>query len=209
MNRVGILIVIFLCWSFGASQANAQSYNLTNLPSDFAFKAMLGFRNSQPIEYRVTFLSKSGLTYSFETIANLSGVSRPRTRGVIANEATLHPTIRSINSGRYTPHDCPPLLKPFANMGLNGTGPFPIHRTVQHIQNIWVTDRFIMVNETLEFIDRICITYDDFGFWQDFVVLDKDLTPHSWAARTNPLLTVRPEMRVSNIRIICEQQLNS
>jgi len=208
--RAGVLSIILTC--FPHNILLAQTYKLSSIPSNFSFSAVFStfpFDRSDDIEYSVTLLTKSNGHYSFERIANHSEGTSARIREVINDESDQLVSIDILNNGYFIPHDCPPSLQKCEYFSIGGIGPFLVSRIVRKSGEIWITDRFIEVEGSRQFQDRICISYDQYGFWKDFVILNQQMGRRSWAARTHPEVGSSPEIRIEALWGVCEQLLLS
>jgi len=144
--------------------ALAQAFDLSTLPADFSFVSI-----EPGARITMRFRGKEGAAYLFEeTIRQSDGT----TKTVLVRVNNASQTIYWSYDGQerfFTPHDCGPSRGSCAYVWNDEQGSTDMKSETILVGDIWFSDTFYKSGDNWVFWSRDCTTYDEFGFWIDFV----------------------------------------
>ncbi len=147
----------------------AQSFDLRGLPADYSFI-------SQGSDVRVTirFIRREESRFLFEesTLYN-DGASETVDLWLNAQSQTISYGVTGAET-RFSPHDCAPTRGACLYTWFSSEDSFEMKSVTKLVGDIWLADTYFKDGDTWEFWVRDCTTYDEFGFWMDFIRIYND-----------------------------------
>ncbi len=163
-----MLRYLLTCLAF-TTPAFAQEVDLSTIPEGYAFTSE---GNGTRVDLR--FIRREGDRYLFEESAVFADGS---TDAVLVWVNAQSQTMAWGETGKetlYAPHDCAPSIGTCFHTWFHPDDTFEM-KTVTYVENgIWVSEEFFKRGEDWVFWERDCTTYDEFGFWIDFVRIEND-----------------------------------
>ena len=165
---------------FFAPAAFAQEFDLSTIPSDYAFTS-----RSPDSTVSMRLIERAGNRYQFEESATYSDGTVSTVRVWVNERSQTLSWGEDGTNTRYAPHDCAPAKGLCFYTWTDSEGVFEMRSETILSGNIWVSDTYFKDGDSWTFWERNCTTYDEYGFWIDFVRIFNDDTSES-GARLRP-----------------------
>jgi len=188
-------LLTFLVFS---SPALAQSVDLRNLPDDFSFV-------SQGSESRVTlrFIRRDDDQFLFEETAVYSDGTSDTVKVWVNAQSQTTAWGPTGTETRFTPHDCAPSEGTCYHTWHHPDDTFEMKTETYVKDGVWVSVEYFRDGDSWAFWERDCTTYDEFGFWIDYVWIGSDGTTDAGAR------VQAGENRLDELRRVCQPPLLS
>lgn len=156
-----VLNIVFFC----GSAASAQSVDLENMPSDYSFVS-----RSEDGNTTVTYLGRDGDSFKF-TLETDDSRRQPDFQYRWMNKRSQ--TVRTQTptyTAEYLPHDCAPKNgNCYFTARREGNDDLQANRKTFRIGDVWVDNLYVVIDGETLFLKRSCTTFDEYGFWIDYV----------------------------------------
>ena len=142
----------------------AQSVDLGKIPEGYSFVSV-----SEDSTVMLRYIGRSGEVFEFEEAATYADGTQDIAQ-VWVNRFSQ--TIAwSVNGSktRYAPNDCAPSVGECIYTWFHPDGTFEMKKVTYMVGDVFVSDEYFKDGEVWSFWERACTTYDEFGFWIDFV----------------------------------------
>jgi len=156
------------------TNAFAQEVDLRTIPPDYAF-------TSQGPDSTTTMrlIERDGTRFLFEESATYSDGTVSAVHVWINQQSQTLSWGENGTETRYAPHDCAPAKGLCFYTWTDSEGVYEMKSDTHLSGNIWISDTYFKDGSTWTFWERNCTTYDEFGFWVDFVRIFNDDTSES------------------------------
>lgn len=149
-----------------ASGAGAQSVDLNTIPDDFSFTS-----RGQNGNATISYIGRAGNLFKFRSDRDASQ-GHPEVLLIWTNSASQAIRIEweDGETAKYTPHGCGPALGDcdFVVRHSSGTVSKRTRETFM-IGDVWVDRTYFIIEGKRVFQSQSCTTFDEYGFWIDYV----------------------------------------
>jgi hypothetical protein len=176
LDKDRILLKSLLPLLFFASATFAQEFDLGSIPPDYAFTS-----RSPDSTTNMRLIKRAGDRWLFEESATYADGTVSAVRVWVNRKSQTLSWGEGGTETRYAPHDCAPEKGLCFYTWTDSEGVFEMKSETRISGNIWVSDTYFKDGDTWSFWERNCTTYDEFGFWIDFVRIFNDDSSDSGA----------------------------
>ncbi len=158
------MLKILFSLLFLAPAALAQEFDLSRMPSDYAFVSI-----EEEGRLGLVFVGKDGDEYIFEqTLTYFDGrIERATIRVNNASQTTL--AAFGDEKSTFIPHDCAPSIGTCYYVLNDSEGALNVKTETRLVGDVRIKDEFSQDGEEWLFWNRECTTFDEYGFWIDYV----------------------------------------
>ncbi len=171
------IILFLLCLT---SAAFAQGFDLRTIPPDYAFTSQ-----SPESTTELRWIKRAGDRWLFEESTIFTDGTASTVRVWVNQQSQTISWGGNGTETRYAPHDCAPSQGTCFYTWTDSEGVFEMKSDTRLSGDIWIADTYFKDGDSWVFWERNCTTYDEFGFWIDFVRIFNDDTSDS-GARVRP-----------------------
>ncbi len=182
---------------FFASTASAQEYDLRTIPPDFSFVSI----GNDGIT-RIVYLGYQDGYYRFQQSTDYNDGSRWNVI-ISLNQQSQTVISESAQDRRvYTPHDCAPSLGECSHTIEQDGKIYQERRTTILVDGVYFARVYAWIDAQWVQTSKSCTTFDQYGFWVDYVVMFDDDT-ELWGYRDTPGDDADSTERINRLRRIC------
>ncbi len=192
------LILFFNFIVFHIGSASAEPVDLNNIPDDYSFVS-----RGDTGTVILTFLGRDGDLFKFTQETDDSR-GQPDIQQVWVNRRSQTVRVETNTfTEEYLPHDCAPIIGNCDFTGVSKeSGETFAHRATFLIGDVWIDRLSILIESEMLFISRSCTTYDEFGFWVNYVYEEFDGTT-GFGKRVSSSITPAETTSFKKLQAMC------
>ena len=158
------MLRILLLFLFISPALQAQEFDLSKMPEGFSFQSQGGDGLAT-----VRYIRREGQRYIFEEMfVELDGTTTTTTIHTNRASQTTYSELNG-DGAYYYPHDCAPFMGSCDYTWTDKDDRFEMRAITRLVGDVWVSEEYFLDQGEWVFWNKDCATFDEFGFWVDFV----------------------------------------